>query len=456
MTTGQLAAVVLAAGKGTRMKSDLPKVLHRVAGLSMLGHVVARVRDAGAMRAVIVVSPDQGGVREAASEAMPDVSIAVQERQLGTADAVGAARGALKGHKGPVLIVNGDTPLLRTETLATVVDATKAGVDICVLGFRAQNPFGYGRLITSEGGTVDAIREELDASDEEKAINLCNSGVIALRSADVMVLLDDITNDNAKREYYLTDIVGVARERGMTVGVVECGEDEVLGVNSRNQLAGVEAIMQQHLRAAAMADGVTMHAPETVHLCHDTKLGRDVVIEPNVVFGPNVSVGNGVAILGFSHIEGATIADGVTVGPFARLRPGADLRDGTKVGNFVEVKNATIETGAKVNHLAYIGDARVGAGANVGAGTITCNYDGAAKHFTDIGAGAFIGSNSALVAPVSIGDGAYVGSGSVISHDVSAGALAVTRAKQVEKDGWADRKRGTAKAKTRQKNSVKG
>ena len=447
MTTNAFSAIVLAAGKGTRMKSATPKVLHQVAGLSMVGHVLRTVEEMGAAQVTLVTSPDQDEVRTAAAELSPGVVNAVQEQQLGTADAVKSAIPGLEHPDLPVIILYGDTPLVRAETLSEVVAAARTDADIAVLGFRAGDPTGYGRLLLDGEGHISGIREQMDATEEERAINLCNSGVMALNSRSVLDLIEDIDNDNAKGEYYLTDLVELARSRGLKARVVECAEEETLGVNSRVQLAEAEAVMQQRLRTAAMDGGVTMISPETVYLRMDTAFGRDVTIEPHVVFGPGVTIGSDVTINGFCHMEGAEIEDGAVVGPYARFRPGTRLGPGSKVGNFVEIKNAVLEAGAKVNHLSYVGDARVGERANVGAGTITCNYDGFKKHHTDIGAGAFVGSNSALVAPVTIGDGAYIGSGSVITKDVDADALALTRAPQQQKDGWAERVRASRSKK---------
>ena len=447
MTTNAFSAIVLAAGKGTRMKSATPKVLHEVAGLSMVGHVLRTVEGMGAAQVTLVTSPDQDEVRTAAAALIPNLVNAVQEQQLGTADAVKSAMPGLEHADLPVIVLYGDTPLVRAETLNEVVATARNEADIAVLGFRAGDPTGYGRLLLDSEGHITGIREQMDATEEERAIDLCNSGVMALTSRSVLDLIAEIGNDNAKGEYYLTDLVEVAREKGLTARVVECPEEETLGVNSRVQLAEAEAVMQQRLRAAAMEGGVTMISPETVYLRMDTVIGSDVTIEPNVVFGAGVKIGSGVTILGFCHMEGAEIEDGAIIGPYARFRPGPRLGPGTKVGNFVEIKNAVLEVGAKVNHLSYVGDARVGERANVGAGTITCNYDGFKKHHTDIGAGSFIGSNSALVAPVTIGDGAYIGSGSVITKDVAPDALALSRAPQQQKDGWAERVRSSRNKK---------
>jgi bifunctional UDP-N-acetylglucosamine pyrophosphorylase / glucosamine-1-phosphate N-acetyltransferase len=431
-------AIILAAGKGTRMKSDLPKVLHRLAGAPMLAHVLRAAAAAGISKAGIVVGPGMDAVGEAGLAVDPGVVVFVQPDQLGTADAVKAASPAFEAAKGPVIILYGDTPLLRAETLKAVLGELDAGADLVVIGFEAEDPTGYGRLLFDAHGRLAGIREEKDASAAERALTLCNSGIMAFRSAETLAgLLARIGNDNAKGEYYLTDAVALARDGDLQARVVLSNAEEVLGVNSRAELAIAEGLMQKRLRGAAMDHGATLVAPETVFFSFDTAIGRDVTIEPNVIIGPGVSIEDGVTIKGFCHIEQAHIGEGATVGPFARLRPGAKLARHAHVGNFVEIKNAEVAEGAKVNHLTYIGDASVGAKANIGAGTITCNYDGFAKHRTEIGAGAFIGSNTSLVAPVRIGDGAYVGSGSVITKDVAADALAVTRAPQDERAGWA-------------------
>lgn len=448
MTKAAFASIVLAAGKGTRMKSRKPKVLHAVAGRSMIGHVLACLESAGTTETILVTAPDQDEVRSEAVELASRLHNAIQENQLGTADAVKAARPFISEADLPAIVMYGDTPLFQAATIRRIVETVHDGVDIAILGFNAADPTGYGRLLVDADGHVEAIREETEASQEERAVTLCNSGVMAFRSAGLLDLLNNIRNDNAKGEFYLTDIIEIAKSAGHSSVVVECDEEEVMGVNSRAQLATAEAAMQHRLRLSMMEEGVTLVAPETVHFSFDTVIAPDVVIEPHVVIGPGVSIGSDTVIKAFSHLEGAAIGDNTSVGPYARLRPGARLSTGSKIGNFVEVKNAAIEAGAKVNHLTYVGDARVGQGANIGAGTITCNYDGANKHFTDIGEGAFIGSNSSLVAPVNIGDGAYVGSGSVITKDVDPGALAVTRSKQIQKDGWAGRKKDQQSRKT--------
>jgi bifunctional UDP-N-acetylglucosamine pyrophosphorylase/glucosamine-1-phosphate N-acetyltransferase len=436
-----LLAIVLAAGQGTRMKSTLPKVLHAIGGRPMLLHVLEAARAAGAGRLAVVVSPATPETGAAAQKFAAETGIFVQDRQLGTAHAVLAAAPAFAGFGGDVLVLYGDTPLILPETLMRLRKALADGAALAVLGFHAADPHGYGRLILDASGHLQAIREERDASEDERAITLCNSGVMAFRAPVLAALLPRIGNENAKGEYYLTDAVALARTEGLPVAVAVAPEAEVQGVNDRAQLAMAEAVLQGRMRARAMAGGVTLIAPETVTFAHDTILGQDCLIEPHVFFGPGVTVGNGVHIRAFCHIEGARIEDGATIGPFARLRPGTHAGPDVRIGNFVEIKNASIEAEAKINHLTYVGDARVGAKANVGAGVITCNYDGHNKHHTDIGAGAFIGSNSALVAPVRIGDGAYVGSGSVITGDVAPDALALARARQTEIPDWAARMR---------------
>jgi bifunctional UDP-N-acetylglucosamine pyrophosphorylase/glucosamine-1-phosphate N-acetyltransferase len=443
-----VACIVLAAGLGTRMKSDRAKVLHAAAGRSLLGHVLAAAGAVGASRTVTVIGPGMDDVAAVARAALPEVEIAVQHERRGTADAVAAAKACARDAAPITLILYGDVPLIRPETLRRLVEAADAGAKLAALGFEADDPTGYGRLILDGEDRLRAIREELDATPEERAVTLCNSGLMAVESTLLWRLLPKIGEANAKNERYLTDIVGLAAAEGLRPAVVRCPQDEVLGVNSRRDLARVEALFQERLRDAAMAGGATLVAPETVFLCHDTLIGRDVVIEPNVLIGPGVAIADGAIIRSFCHLEGAEVGTGAVVGPFARLRPGATIGQAAHIGNFVEVKNAKVEAGAKANHLAYIGDADIGAGANIGAGTITCNYDGFAKHRTEIGAGAFIGSNSALVAPVKIGEGAYVGSGSVITHDVPADALALARGRQEVKEGWASRLR-TAEAARR-------
>jgi len=433
-------AIVLAAGEGTRMRSARPKVLHAIAGRSLLAHVLDAVREAGGTMTAVVVGPAAGAVAAEAKRILPDAEIFVQADRRGTAHAVLAAKAAIARTPDDVLVIFGDTPLIRPRTLTRIREALAEGAAVVVLGFRAKDPTGYGRLVLEDGELV-AIREETDASRAERAADLCNGGLMAFAGPTALAILERIGNDNRKGEYYLTDAVTVARAMGCKAAVIETEEDDVRGINTNAQLAETGAVLQQRLRQAAMEGGVTLMAPETVFLSSDTKFGRDVVVEPFVVFGAGVTVEDNSVIRSFSHLEGAHVGKGAMVGPYARLRPGARLHEHVHVGNFVEIKEAVIEAGAKANHLSYIGDATVGAGANVGAGTITCNYDGVAKHRTEIGKNAFIGSNSALVAPLKIGDGAYVGSGSVITHDVPAAALALARGRQVVKDGWARRLR---------------
>ncbi|MGC1179263.1 MAG: bifunctional UDP-N-acetylglucosamine diphosphorylase/glucosamine-1-phosphate N-acetyltransferase GlmU [Methyloceanibacter sp.] len=442
MTQNSVLAVVLAAGKGARMKTELPKVMHALAGAPLLAHVLTAAKGASIDRICAVIAPGMEEVEVVARALDPDLAVFVQAEPQGTADAVKAAQSAFAGFAGSVLVLYGDTPLLRTETLNRLRRELDDGADLVVIGFEASDPTGYGRLLLDDGGTLMGIREEKDASETERALTLCNSGIMGFRSGKILAdLLSRIGNANAKGEFYLTDAVALARADGLDARLVPSEGSEVLGVNSRAELAQAEAAMQARLRREIMAGGATLIAPETVFLSHDTKVGKDVTIEPNVIIGPGVVIGDNVTIRGFCHIVGANIGANAVVGPFARLRPGTALGPKAHVGNFVEIKQAEIAEGAKVNHLTYIGDASVGARANVGAGTITCNYDGFAKHRTEIGAGAFIGSNTSLVAPVKIGEGAYIGSGSVISKDVPADALALSRAPQEERPGWAARLR---------------
>lgn len=440
MANGKLAgaawaAVILAAGKGTRMKSDMPKVLHGLAGRPLIGHVLATVAALEPARTVVVIAPGM----EAVSRLVAPVPTAIQQRQLGTADAVKAARAALAGFAGDVLVMFADNPFISAGTIEAL-RARRAARDkpaVVVVGFRPKDPLRYGRLVTDRAGKLKAIVEFNDADARQRRIGLCNSGVMAIDGRRLFQLIDRIGNDNAAGEFYLTDIVAVARKARLGTVAIERPAEEFVGIDTRAQLALAERQMQQRLRAAAMDAGATLVDPDTVYLSMDTRIGRDAVIGPNVVCGPRVSIGERAEILPFCHFEGTVIEDGARVGPFARLRPGARIGRDAHIGNFVEVKNATIEAGAKANHLSYIGDARVGAKANVGAGTITCNYDGYFKDFTDIGAGAFVGSNTALVAPVKIGDGAIIGAGSVVTRDVPADALRLERAEQTTVEGWA-------------------
>ncbi|MBU6269450.1 MAG: bifunctional UDP-N-acetylglucosamine diphosphorylase/glucosamine-1-phosphate N-acetyltransferase GlmU [Sphingomonadales bacterium] len=446
----QLAVVVLAAGKGTRMKSDLHKVLHPIAGRPMVEHLMASAAALDPARWVVVA----GHGREQLEKALGDrAAIAVQEPQLGTGHAVQQAEAALAGFSGDVLILYGDVPFVRAETMRAMLDRLNAAdaPAVVVLGFEPADALQYGRVIASDGRIAKMV-EHKDASAEERACRLCNSGLMAVKSAELFALLARVGNSNAQGEYYLTDIVNIANADGRVCAVVVTDDaDEVAGINSRSELAEAEGRWQTRRRKQAMDDGATLVAPETVWFAWDTVLGRDVTVEQNVVFAPGVSVADGVTIHAFSHLEGASIASGAEIGPYARLRPGAVLMEKAKVGNFVEVKKATLGKGAKANHLSYIGDAEVGAGANIGAGTITCNYDGYFKYKTVIGERAFIGSNSALIAPVRIGADAIVAAGSAVSRDVSDGELRLVRAEQLVKPGWADRFHDAMKKKKAEK-----
>ena len=424
-------AVVLAAGKGTRMRSATPKVMFEVGGLPMIAHVLKAVREAGVGATALVVAPETTWAERYAGEA---VSVHVQEAQLGTAHAVLAARAAVREDHEAVVVLFGDNPLITAATIDRMLSRVHGGADIAVLAFETAEPTGYGRILVDVEGHVAAIREERDASEAERAVTLCNSGVMALRAGAPVAALEAIEANNAKGEFYLTDLVALGRERGFNMVLETASFSEVMGVNDRAQLSTAEAEFQRRARAKAL-DGATLVAPETVFFSHDTVIGTDVTIEPNVVFGPGVEVADGARIRAFSHLEGALVAAGAVVGPYARIRPGTTVGPKARIGNFVEIKAATIGAGAKVNHLSYIGDATVGAAANIGAGTITCNYDGTNKFRTEIGEGAFIGSNSALVAPVAIGEHAFVGSGSVITEDVPADSLAIGRGRQVVKEG---------------------
>ena len=441
MAKSEIGAIILAAGMGTRMKSARHKVLHAIGGRAMIRHLLDSLNRLGASKQVLVV----GALKEQLEEALPDAEFAIQDPPLGTGHAVLAARDALAGFAGDILILYGDVPMVRAETMSRMIAALHERDDtaLVVLGFTPRDPAQYGRLVVAKNksadGALEAIVEFREATADQRRIRLCNSGIMAVKGALLFDLLEKVDNQNAKGEYYLTDIVAIARGQGRGAVAVEASEEEVMGINSRAELAEAEAIFQAERRTEAMEAGVTLLDPATVYFSHDTVLGKDVTIGPSVFFGPGVTIHDRVMIHAFSHLEGAEVGEGASVGPFARLRPGAHIKAGAKVGNFVEIKKAVIEEGAKVNHLAYIGDARIGKGANIGAGTITCNYDGFNKHFTDIGEGAFIGSNTALVAPVTIGDGAIVGAGSVVTKDVAANALAVTRAAHTEKEGWAEK-----------------
>ncbi len=450
MSQSRFAAIILAAGEGTRLNSARPKVLHEIAGQSMIRHVIDALRPFDPAVTIVVVGRDMDSV----AQAVAPVPSVVQSPPRGTGDAVRAASPELaarlaQGGISDVVVLFGDTPLLRAETIAELLDTRRRAPQaaVAVAGMRPADPAPYGRLVLGDDGALLRIVEARDASVEERAIGLCNGGIMALDSRHAFDLVDRIGNDNAKREFYLTDIVAIARAQGLSCRVAELPAAELLGVNTRAELAAAEGLMQERLRRRAMEAGATLIAPETVFLASDTELGRDVVIEPNVVFGPGVRIADNVRIRSFSHLEGADIASGAIVGPFARLRPGAVLEADVHVGNFVEVKASRLGAGVKASHLSYLGDSDIGAGTNIGAGTITCNYDGFSKFRTVIGERAFIGSNTALVAPVTVGDGAYVATGSVVTSDVPADALTIARARQVDKPGRAAALRAQLKGK---------
>ncbi|WP_024578015.1 MULTISPECIES: bifunctional UDP-N-acetylglucosamine diphosphorylase/glucosamine-1-phosphate N-acetyltransferase GlmU [unclassified Afipia] len=430
--------IVLAAGEGTRMRSSLPKVLHAVAGRPLIAHVLGAAPAGKSDAVAVVVGPDHQAVIDEIKRVRPEAGTFVQRERLGTAHAVLAAREAIAAGADDLLIAFGDTPLIDAMTFERMRAALKDGTALAVLGFRAADPTGYGRLL-EDGGQLVAIREHADASAAERAVALCNAGVMAFAGKTALQILDRIGNGNSKGEYYLTDAVAIVRELGLRAVVIETSEDEVRGINTKAQLAEAEQVMQRKLRQAALDAGVTLIAPDTVFLSADTTFGKDVTIEPFVVIGAGVSIDDGAVIHSFSNIVGARIGKNASIGPYARLRPGTVLGEGVRIGNFVETKAADLEAGVKVNHLTYIGDTHIGANANIGAGTITCNYDGFDKHRTEIGAGAFVGSNSSLVAPVKIGTGAFIGSGSVITRDVPDDSLAVERSDQAVREGWAKR-----------------
>jgi bifunctional UDP-N-acetylglucosamine pyrophosphorylase/glucosamine-1-phosphate N-acetyltransferase len=432
--------IVLAAGEGTRMRSSLPKVLHPVASQSLLAHVLSASPKGEGASLAVVVGPDPQAVIEEARRYRPDVETFVQHDRKGTAHAVLAAREALARGADDLIIAFGDTPLISSATFERLRSALKQGASLAVLGFEAADPTGYGRLLV-ENGRLVAIREQADASAAERAVTLCNAGIMAFDGRKALSIIEKIGNANSKGEYYLTDAVTIVRDLGLEAVVIKTSEDEVRGINTKAQLAEAEQVMQAKLRKAALDAGVTLIAPETVYLAADTTFGKDVTIEPFVVIGPGVSIADGAVIHSFSHIVQASIGKNASIGPYARLRPGTSLGEGAKIGNFVETKAATLEAGVKINHLSYVGDAHVGANANIGAGTITCNYDGFSKHKTEIGSGAFVGTNSSLVAPVKIGNGAYIGSGSVITRDVPDDAMAVERNQQTNREGGAKRYR---------------
>jgi len=424
-----VAMIILAAGMGTRMKSNLPKVMHQIAGQTMLGHVIHTAKALQPERIVTVIGPSGWEVEQEAKRYGESIECVVQEERLGTAHAVRQARDALQGFEGHILVLYGDTPLLSEHVIAQALNVLR-GHKLAVLGMRPESPTGYGRLVLNAQGTLERIVEEKDATPEERQIGLCNSGILAFDASKLWAWLDEVENDNANGEYYLTDLVAIAAGHGERCGVAEGETDQLLGVNDRQELARAEAKMQARLRMRLMQEGVTMVAPETVFLSRDVVFEQDVIIHPHVVIGPGVILGEGAEIKSFSHLEQCKLGRGAVVGPYARLRPGTELEQGARIGNFVEVKNSQIAEGAKINHLSYIGDSAVGAHSNIGAGTITCNYDGYTKSRTVIGEHVFIGSDSCLIAPVSVGDGAVVGAGSVITEDVPQDALAVSRTEQ--------------------------
>jgi bifunctional UDP-N-acetylglucosamine pyrophosphorylase/glucosamine-1-phosphate N-acetyltransferase len=440
MTGRTSLTIVLAAGEGTRMQSSLPKVLHQVAGQPLLAHVLSAAPTGTGAALAVVIGPNHEAVADEVKRVRPDAATFVQRKRLGTAHAVLAARDAIARGADDLLVVFGDTPLISAETFTRLRAPLKTGAALAVLGFRAADPTGYGRLVV-EGDRLVAIREQADASPAERAIDLCNAGVIAFDGRSALGIIEKIGHANSKGEYYLSDAVSIVREMGLEAVVIETSEDEVRGINTKTQLAEAEQVMQSRLRKAALDAGVTLIAPDTVYLAADTVFGNDVTIEPFVVIGPGVTIADGAVIHAFSHIVQASIGKKASIGPYARLRPGTSVGEGARIGNFVETKAAILEAGVKINHLSYVGDAHVGANANIGAGTITCNYDGFAKHKTEIGTGAFIGTNSSLVAPVKIGNGAYIGSGSVITKDVPADAMAVERGQQTNREGGAARYR---------------
>lgn len=439
-TTRSALAVVLAAGEGTRMLSKRPKILHEIANRAIVSHVLDAIRGAHVESVAVVVGPGREDVASEALKTTPQATIHTQQERLGTAHAALAARSALASGADDIIIIFGDTPLVQPQTIHRLRESLASGVAVVVLGFEADDPTGYGRLLL-EGDNLVAIREHKDASETELAINLCNGGIMAIAGAHALALLEKVDNRNVKNEYYLTDIVAHARAAGLRTAALIADEAELRGINDRVQLAQAETAIQARLRLAAMQAGVTLIAPETVFFSYDTRLGSDVIVEPNVVFGPGVVIEEGAVVHAFSHLTGAIVRNGADVGPFVRLRPGADIGVQAHVGNFVEIKNATLGEGVKAGHLSYLGDATIGAGSNIGAGTITCNYDGFKKHRTIIGEKAFIGSNTSLIAPVSVGEGAYVGSGSIITGNVPVDSLAISRAQQVVKDGWAQKMR---------------
>lgn len=452
MSEHNIAAVILAAGRGTRMCSNQPKVLHKIAGRTLIAHVLEYVESLSPKHTVVVLGPKMDDVKSAVAPC----EVVVQQSQKGTADAVKAAREVVeKVVSGTVFIFFGDTPLIRVETLKLMLELRRARTAVVVLGFHPDNPSGYGRLKQDTDGNLVKIIEEVDLKEAEKEITLCNSGVMAVDAACLMELVDAVHNENRKKEFYLTDIVGIAQNRHLSCDIVVASAEELAGVNSRLDLAAVEASWQEKRRARAMGEGATLLDPKSVWFSYDTRIGRDVVIGPNVQFGTGVTLGDRVEVKAFCHLEGSHIKDDAVIGPFARLRPGSEIGRGSRIGNFVEIKNAVLGEGTRVGHLAYLGDALVGTGANIGAGTITCNYDGIDKHQTIIGEGTFIGTNTSLVAPVLVGNGAFVAAGSVITDDVSADSLAIARTRQIEKTKRASQMRGKSRVNSNKISNIK-
>jgi len=450
MSDRSCLSIVLAAGLGTRMRSSMPKVMHEIGNLPLVGHVLKALSASGVKETAVVVGPDMPVLEKTVANLSEGAQCFTQVDRLGTAHAALAAREALEEEHDDVLILFGDTPLITTDMISEVRGALAAGADLVVVGFETANPFGYGRLLM-KGEQLLAIREEKDASDEEREVTFCNSGIMGFAGSKVLPLLNQIGNDNANGEYYLTDAVELANAAGLKVVAVNAPEEDLQGINTRAQLSDCEAVFQKRKRLEAMARGVTLLDPASVYFSHDTQIAQDVVVDPNVVFGPGVRIETGSRIRAFSHLEGAVVGADSHIGPYARLRPGTNLEGNNRVGNFVEMKNAAVETGAKVNHLSYVGDASVGARTNIGAGTITCNYDGFNKHKTEIGSDCFVGSNSTLVAPVTLGDGAFIAAGSTITKAVSENALAVGRSRQSELESRAKVLRSRFKAQKQSK-----
>ena len=428
-------AIILAAGKGTRMCSDIPKVMHEVGNLPMLGHVIKSVQRSQTNKVALVIGPDMQAVQDFAQELEPELEVFIQHEQKGTADAVLTARTAYNQNIDDVIVLYGDSPMIRFQTIDNITQSLQNGADMTVLGFQATDPTGYGRLIVDNEQLI-GIQEEVNATDVERKVDLCNSGILGVRTTCLSTVLDQLYNLPVEKEYYLTKIIEIGKKNGLTIEMLMADEAEVQGANNKSQLASCEFEFQQRTRKQMMASGVTLRSPETVYFSHDTELGKDVIVEENVIFGTEVKVDSNARIRAFSHLEGATVSSGAVIGPYARLRPGSDVGPNAKIGNFVEIKNSKLERDVKVNHLSYVGDTAIGESSNIGAGTITCNYDGQEKSKTEIGSNSFIGSNSSLVAPVKVGEGAYIASGSVITKDVPKNSLGIARSQQENKVDW--------------------